>query len=157
MQHVRCDGEVSFIIAKTKRQVRVDGIESSILQLVGPDLVQQANAPSLLAQVQDNAKGFLRDPLERRRQLIAAVTTQRAQRITGQAFRMETNRDILLAHHLAVYDGDMILFVAIVPKGDDVEVAKAGWQIGDAGCPDANAVRTIPGTTMVSVLFDEVQ
>ena len=63
--HVRRDGVVALVVTEAERQVGIDGVEPAVLERVGPDLVQEADAASLLPQVEQHAAGFLGDAQER--------------------------------------------------------------------------------------------
>src|SRR5690606_41514528 len=63
-----------------------------VLQLVGLHLVSQAYAASLVTtQIPHDPAPGLADHGHRRLHLRAAVATQRAERITGQALRMQAH------------------------------------------------------------------
>src|SRR5262245_40142315 len=53
---------------------------------------------------------------------------------------MEPGGNLIGAHHVAVDHGDVLLAVAIVPEGHDVEPAKSARQLGDGLDPDADVV-----------------
>src|SRR6266516_1812462 len=58
-------------------QVRVDGVEPALLELVRAELVEEADAPSLLREVEQDAAALALDHRQRRLQLLAAVAPQR--------------------------------------------------------------------------------
>jgi hypothetical protein len=50
--------------------------------------------------------------------------------------------------------GRVFLVIAVVVKGDDLEIAKAGWQVCDGGDPDTDAMAS---KTVALVLAAVVQ
>ena len=60
-EHVRGDAVVALVVAEAERQVGVDGVEAVVLQPVRADLVDQADAAALLAQVEHDALVHLAD------------------------------------------------------------------------------------------------
>ena len=79
------------LIATGKAQALVgfNGVGTAILQFVGADLVQQANATAFLTQVQQHAAAFTGDGLQRGFKLRTAVATLAEQGIARQAFGMQ--------------------------------------------------------------------
>ena len=80
----------SAVVAGVGRQpeveVGVDGVAAVVLQLVGGELVQQADAaPLVAAQVDHDAAAAVGDGAQRGVQLRAAVAAQRAEHVAGQA------------------------------------------------------------------------
>src|SRR2546422_9920283 len=81
---------------KTEGAVRVDRVEAVILKMVCRNLVDDADAPSLLGEVQEHAFGCPPESLQRGVQLLAAVAPLRTEHIAGHAFRVEAHEDVLL-------------------------------------------------------------
>ncbi len=87
-EHRLAHGVVALVGAKTQLQVRLDGVGTAILQFIGTDLVQQADAATFLAQVEEHAAALLGDGGKRAFQLETAIAAQAEQRVAGQAFGM---------------------------------------------------------------------
>ena len=69
-----------------------------VLQLVGADLVADADAPALVAaEVDDHAEALLGDPLHGRVELHAAVAAQRAEHVAGEALAVHPDEHVVLA------------------------------------------------------------
>ena len=51
---------------------------------------------------------------------------------------------------------DVLLAVAVVPEGDDAEVAKAGREVGDGLHPHADVVGAEAAAVVVLVALDEI-
>ena len=89
-------------------------------------------------------------------QLVAAVAAQRAERVAGQALRVDAHRHILGVEHIPVHDGDVLLAVLVVVKGDDVKLPEAAGQFGDRRDLDADLVRADAFTLVAGVLVQQV-
>jgi hypothetical protein len=75
-QNLRADAVVAEVGVESERLVGLDGVLALVLQLVGADLVVQADPAAFLAQVDDDAPAFLLDHRQREVQLRSAVTAQ---------------------------------------------------------------------------------
>jgi hypothetical protein len=65
---------ISFIVVETKRRICIEGIETCVLQSVGPHLVCEAEAAAFLSEVQnDTATKFFAGQSER--ELVAAIAS----------------------------------------------------------------------------------
>lgn len=60
-QDLGADVVLACIGGESKRKIRVERVHALVLQLVGAQLVQKANAAALLAHVQNNATSLLFD------------------------------------------------------------------------------------------------
>src|SRR5205823_11023611 len=69
--------------------VGVDRVEPGVLQLVGAQFVDQANAAALLREVEQDAAGGFGDCRDRTAQLVAAIAPQAGQKIARETFGME--------------------------------------------------------------------
>src|SRR5207249_2560341 len=71
-----------------------------LLELVCPELVQQADAAPLLRHVQEDAASFGGYRGKRRLELLAAVAAQRMKDVAGEAFGVDAHEHVLadLAH-----------------------------------------------------------
>src|SRR6266536_4953696 len=83
-QHRGGRGVVTSVDGQAKRDVRVDRIESAVLERVRADLVEEPDAASLVAEVEQHPAVGAPYLLEAGLQLLAAVTAQGAKRLTGQ-------------------------------------------------------------------------
>ena len=80
---------IAHIGPKPQLLVGLDGIRAGVLQLIGFDLVQQADTAAFLAQVEQGPPALLRNGLEGRIQLVTAIAAQAEQRIAGEAFGVD--------------------------------------------------------------------
>src|SRR5205807_2398592 len=83
-QDLRADAIVAEIRRQPEAQVRVDGVQPLLLELVRAQLVEQADSSALLGQVEQHPQTFPFNHRQRRLELFAAVTAQRVEHVAGQ-------------------------------------------------------------------------
>src|SRR5271163_1594754 len=88
VQHLGCAGVVALVGPVTEREIRVVGIQATILQRVGVEFVIQSDAAPFLAQIQ-HVPAVFGDPLDRFAQLRSAVASLAAEHVTGKAFTVQ--------------------------------------------------------------------
>ncbi len=130
LEHVGTDGVITHVGGKAQGHVGLDGIGPLILQMIGPDLVEQADATPFLTHIQQNAAARLGDILEGGLQLEAAITAQTEQGIAGQAFRVDPAQNGFAVCDVAHDQGGVILTRAGFLKTYQRESAPGGWQFG---------------------------
>src|SRR5881409_1183305 len=118
-------GVVTSVDGQPERDVRVDRIESAVLERVRADLVEESDAASLVAEVEEYPTVGAPHLLEAGLQLLAAVTAQGAKRLAGQTFGMEPHEHGLVTRDLAVNESDDLGLVAET-EDVDLEVAEIG-------------------------------
>src|SRR5207244_13609960 len=89
--------------------VRLDGVETILLELVGLELVEQADAPALLRHVEQHAAALGLDPRERLLELLAAVAAERVEDVAGQALGVDANEHVLGPLDVALQQRDVVL------------------------------------------------
>jgi hypothetical protein len=87
-KHPHCRQIDALVVVKAKLLVGVDCIESAILQSLGAQLVDEANAPAFMREIKQHAPAFLGDGRDGAAQLVAAVAPQGRQQIARETFRM---------------------------------------------------------------------
>ena len=92
LQHGLTHTVIADISTKTQALVRFYGIGTLILQVIGADLIQQANAPAFLAQIQHHATASLCDRAQCFFQLKTTVTAHAEQGIASQALRVRAQQ-----------------------------------------------------------------
>ena len=115
-------------------QVGVDGVVALLLEVVGPELVGQADAPALVApQVDDDPVPSSAMSRSASWQLGPAVAAQRAEDVAGQALGVDPDEHVALARQVPLHDGQVVL--AVDHRLVDVagEVAELGGDPGRAG------------------------
>ena len=98
-QHRLDDRVVAQVGIEAELMIGLDRVGTGFLQAVRANLVDEADAPALLSQVQQNAAAFIRNALDRILELRTAIAALAEQGIAGQAFRMQASQ-----HRLAVVD-----------------------------------------------------
>ena len=92
---------VAHVGGKTQRVVGLDRVVALVLQRVGADLVEQADAAALVEHVDQHAAPGLLDLVHRRFELFAAVAALGAEHVAGQALRMQAHQHRLVRLDLA--------------------------------------------------------
>ena len=122
--------------AKPRREVRLDGVEPLLLQLVGLQLAEEADPAALLREVEDHALALRLDPAQRELELLAAVTAERVEDVAGQALGMDADEHVLLAGDLALDERDVVLAGERLAEGDRRELAVGGRQVDGSDALD---------------------
>ena len=139
VQHDRLDLEgvdhgrgvvvAAHVAVEAEVEVGLEGVEAVVLQLVGPDLLGDADAAAFLAHVEDQAEVIGGDAVEGELELVAAVAAQRAEHVAGEALGVHAGRDFAGARDRAADNGDVVEPLALdVGEGDDLEVSP--WREG---------------------------
>src|SRR3546814_17727894 len=84
IEHSRRDGKIPCINGKAESNIGVDGVETLVLQRIGAQLVDKADAASLLTEVQEYAPACLGDLLQRLMKLRTAIAFDLSQNVAGQ-------------------------------------------------------------------------
>ena len=118
-------------------EVGVDGVEALVLQVVGPQLVGDADAPALVApQVDDHAQSLFGDRPWRVCSWCAAVAPQRAEHVAGQALAVHPDQHVVLALRRPHHEGQVGLVVEQALVGVAGELAPLGGDPGLGHPPD---------------------
>src|SRR6185437_14644491 len=102
--------------------IGVDRVEPFILELIGAQLVDEADAAALLREIEQHAAARARDLGDRAAQLVAAIAAQAAEQIAGEAFGMETHEHGLRRIGIADQNGEMLEPAIARAKRDDARV-----------------------------------
>ena len=102
-----------------------------VLEVVGADLLDQADPPALLGQVDQGPDPLVADRLQGQVELVAAVAAERVEQVAGEAGRVDPDqrgRDRLEVAH---DDRDrLVARLVLDPVADDPPPAVAGGQLG---------------------------
>ena len=125
--------EPALVGFETQLFVGFDCVESLILKLVGLELGHEPDASSFLLLIDQNAGPGLGDHGERHFQLLAAIATQRAEDVAGEALRVnayQRRSRMDIAHHHG--NGLFCATVAVKQafKAHDAEVSPTRGEIG---------------------------
>ena len=125
---------VAGVGGQAQVEVGVDGVATAVLQLVGLQLGQQADAaPLVAAEVDHHAASLGDDPLHGLLELGAAVAAAAGEDVTGQALGVDAGQDRLPSldvGEVAVHEGDVLGAVDRDPVADRGEVAGPRGQPG---------------------------
>src|SRR5687767_1214861 len=80
-QHFGSDPVVAHVLRQSKRKIRLDRIQTLLLECVGGDFVGKADAATFLSQVEQNATTLLLQELQAIGQLFSAVATRRPENV----------------------------------------------------------------------------
>ncbi len=114
-------------------RVRIDGVEPGVLQLVGLDLVREADPPTFVTpEVHDHAALGLGDTGECMFQLVAAVALPRAQHVAGEALAVQPGEHAG-SGRIALDDGDVFVPVERSVRHDpEVAVGRGEPSVADS-------------------------
>ena len=129
-EDLRADAVVAQVGGQAELEVGVDGVEPLLLELVGLELVEQADAAPLLGEVEQHALALALDHRQRRLELLAAVAAQRVEDVAGQALGVHADEHVVLARDVALDQRDVVLVVDQRAVADRGEVAEVGRQPG---------------------------
>lgn len=87
LQHLNPGRIISFISLESEMEIGIERIHALILELIGPDLVDQADAASFLAKIHKVAS-FLRDHFKSTVQLRTTITFSRTEGFSRYTFRV---------------------------------------------------------------------
>jgi len=113
-QNLRPDSIIAQIRFEAQSRIGIYGVAPVVLQFIGSDLVDQADAAPFLAHINNDALPRIADHSHRGVQLIAAVAAVGTENISGGAFRMHTNQNIVVRSYLSHYQSQMECIVNIV-------------------------------------------
>src|SRR5262249_13440928 len=133
-QDLAADAVVAHVGLEAELLVRGDRVEALLLQLVSSQLVEEADAAALLQEVEEHAAPFLRDGLERERELRAAVAARGAEDVAGEARGMDAHEHRLVLVDLARDERDVLLVRHLGAETDDAELPELRREVrrGDA-------------------------
>jgi hypothetical protein len=109
LKHVACDVVLSSVIWKAQEPIGIDGVVTSGLQRIGPDLICEADAATFLPQVKNRAKTRGSDGTHRRVELLFAVTLERPEDFTRDAFGVKADEDVFAAADVTANECDVLL------------------------------------------------
>ncbi len=94
-QDLGADAVVALVRPEAELLVRLDRVVALLLELVGPELVDQPDAAALLEEIEDHPPALLGDQLEGAVELAPAVAALRAEDVAGQALAVDPHQDRL--------------------------------------------------------------
>jgi len=120
----------TLVTPKIRREaedsVRVDRVETVVLEVVRRDLIHDPDAASLLSEIQQDALRRVPDSLHRGIELLAAVASFRTEDIARHAFGVEAHEDIGLPCDVPLHERHVLLAREWADECVDPEVPVAG-------------------------------
>ena len=92
-QHFRSRQIDPLVGVEPQLLVGVERVETSILQPIGPQLVDEPDAPSFLREIEQHAAAGPGDGSDPAAQLVAAVAAQAGEQVAGKTFRMQPHQN----------------------------------------------------------------
>ncbi len=121
------DTVLATVDGEPELDVRVDGVPPVVLEVVGAQLVGEADAPPLVAaEVDDHSHAFLADPAYRGFELRAAVAAERAEHVAGQALAVHPDEHAVLGVHVSCDECEVLLAIEQRPEAVGGELAVLG-------------------------------
>ncbi|BAS94404.1 Os05g0460500 [Oryza sativa Japonica Group] len=100
VHYLGADAVLAGVDGEAELDVGLDGVVAVVLEVVGAELLAEADAAALVAaEVDEDAAAGLVDELHRQVQLVAAVAAGGAEDVAGQALGMDPHQDVL-AHNV---------------------------------------------------------
>ena len=135
-QHLRGGGVVALVLAVAEGEVGLVGVQAGVLQRVGVELGVEADAPALLAQVEQEAAG-VGDPLGRLAQLRAAVAPLGAEHVAGEALAVRPHQRRgaagggALERPPPVAEAEQQVLLAVGQSGEGEDVGRGRVAVGE--------------------------
>jgi len=134
------DGGGEFVVAeigfKAEGLVSFYRVVTVILEFVGADFVDQADAAALFIFVDDEAAAFFGDEFEREFELGAAIAAEGMEDVTGKALGMNAHQG-RVAGQVTHADGDR--FFRAGAEAENAEMAESRGEIGLGGHDDGDS------------------
>jgi hypothetical protein len=96
------EGKVALVGLEAQPLIRLDGVQTGILQLVRLQLCHKADATTLLLFVNKDPSALVADHRQRHLKLLSAIATQRMKNVTREALRVNPHQrrsGMNVAHH----------------------------------------------------------
>ena len=121
-QHGGGDVEIPLVGLPAQRPVGVHRVQPAILQRIGAQLVDQADAPPFLAEIQHRAGALGGHAGDGALQLRPAIAAQAAEQVAGEAFGMHPHQRGGLRRRVADQDRQMLDALVQRAEGDQPRI-----------------------------------
>jgi hypothetical protein len=111
LQNLCADGIVPLVGPVSQHLIGLDGVVAFVLQVIGLQFVEEPNAATFLAEIEEHPRALRGDAAHGGVELFAAVAAKGPENIPRKALRMDAHENVLLPLHVAVDKGQMILVV----------------------------------------------
>ena len=119
-----------------------------LLELVGAQLVQEADSATLLRHVQQHAALLGPDLGERQLELLAAVAAERMEDVARETLRVDTDEHVLLPVDLAPHERHVVLAAQLLAERDRDELTVCRRE--------ADARRSLDELLVTATVLDQV-
>lgn len=120
------DAVIALVGAEAEGCIGFDGVHALLLEFVGFEFIDEADAASFLLDIEDSAASFLFDALHSGVELVAAIAAEGAEYIAGRARGVDADEDGLVGVPVAFFEYHVSLVGGLVVVGDELEVAVIG-------------------------------
>src|SRR5579859_2799322 len=128
-QDLRPDAIIALVHRETQMDISFHRIHPLLLQLVGPQLVQQTDAPAFLVHIKnDPLPLFLHQP-HGLMELLATVAAERTQDISRETGRVHPYQHRLARLPAALCQGQMLVIGILFAESDELEIPILGGHI----------------------------
>src|SRR6267378_4275310 len=132
---------VSLVRLESQLLVRLNRVETCILQLVRFDLVDETDPTAFLSQIEDDSTFHLAYSRQGFLKLLTAITTKGTDCVSCKALRVQPYRNVFSLEDISVNKRRMFLSVKIVPERDCLIVTIHSWEVCDGHDLDADLRR----------------
>src|ERR1700730_2200218 len=127
-QGLRGKGVVSRIGRESEPAICFHRVETVVLQFIGLQFIDQANAAAFLREIEHNAGRFFCDFPERKLELCAAVAPLRRENVAGETLRVDAHERPLRAPNLAMLDRNGLSLLTRAFDPEDCKSAETSGQ-----------------------------
>jgi hypothetical protein len=130
-QDLGSDPVLAVVYGQTQVQVGVHGVETLILQFVGPEFVADPDSSSLVtSKVNHHALAFFHDPTHRFAQLVSTIAFHASKDVTCKTFAVDPDKNVLGSRHVTVNKSKVCLSVDETAERNTSKLAKLGGEAG---------------------------
>src|SRR5579883_1480105 len=122
-QHCSGEAVTALILSEAQQFVGVVSVKSLVLQAVGSKLVRNAVSAPFLVEIEQNAAAIFAHSLHRAAQLLAAIAAKTAEKVAGEAGRMNTRQYRALGRRVAHDYSDLISEAIAAPEYHELAIA----------------------------------
>ena len=138
LKHPRCNGEIARFVGQAKPTIRVDRVETLVLQLVSPQLVDQADPAPFLPQVEQGPpaalRGLIRHGVKRGIELWPTIAFEAAEDIACETFAVQADQRGAIRALPTDDQGNVFAHVVNAAKGHNLGIFRCcHGQVG-TGC-----------------------
>jgi hypothetical protein len=107
-QHERGKVVGALVGIAAEQKIGVNCVVTLVLEIVGPQLIEQADSAALLSQIDQDTGALLRDPLQRQMELCQAIATQGPEDLACEALGMHSGENVLPLGDVSQHERDVV-------------------------------------------------